>query len=168
VISKSHVRKFLRINVLQDTIFGRLSRRRYSAPEVARGFEPHLAKPDTKAQCGSRLTFTNKLLAPDMRKIAQWNACNPFRRPRLRGIEFQRPAALQHPTRPRNERARREDSSAIPRKVVATRIQRGASAFAGQSRNGFKWSLTGMASLAAISTFCATNAATKNRFVVRC
>jgi len=36
------------IRILRNALLGRLSRRRYSVPEDAYGFESHLAKPDTK------------------------------------------------------------------------------------------------------------------------
>jgi len=44
VIFKVHFRKWLQINLLQKTIYGRLSRRWYSCPEAARGFDIDLAR----------------------------------------------------------------------------------------------------------------------------
>ena len=57
MISKSYVHKVLEIKRLQNAPYGRLAVGGTLAPEAARGFEPHLAKPDASRVPNSLLLF---------------------------------------------------------------------------------------------------------------
>jgi hypothetical protein len=71
VISKLCVHKCLEIKILQNSIYGRLAVDGTLAPEVTRGFESHLVKPDAKERRGSRMVAASLKKANANRQVGR-------------------------------------------------------------------------------------------------